>query len=125
MKDPLYLGNQTIIANGGTIKTEAGTTIVSVSSAGAPTVTGTTISTTGTVTGKSGTSVPATAGAVAAGPAVTLYSGGPSIYVTSDAPTFTAVKGSLCINTEGSSTSTRLYVNTNGSTTWTNVTTAA
>lgn len=74
---------------------------------------------------KSGTAVPATAGAVAAGPAATLFSSGPSIYVTSDAPTHTAVKGSLCINTGGSSGSTRMYVNTDGGTTWTSFTTAA
>ena len=36
-----------------------------------------------------------------------------------------AAKGSLYLNTTGSSTSTRVYVNTNGSTTWTNLTSAA
>jgi hypothetical protein len=41
------------------------------------------------------------------------------------APTHAAAKGSLYIRTDGSSSSTRMYVNTNGSTTWTNVTTAA
>lgn len=41
------------------------------------------------------------------------------------APTFTAAQGSLYTRIDGSSTSTRLYVNTTGSTTWTNVTTAA
>lgn len=84
-----------------------------------------TISSTAGVTLESGTAVPATAGAVAAGAPITMFSGGPSIYVTSNAPTHTAVKGSLCINTGGSSTSTRLYVNTDGAGTWTNVTTAA
>lgn len=73
---------------------------------------------------KSGTSVPATAGAVAAGAPITLFNAGPSIYVTSDAPTFTAIKGSICINTGGSSSSTRLYVN-NGTTNWVAVTTAS
>jgi len=75
------------------------------------------------LTVRSATAVPATAGAVAAGAPVTLFSNGPSIYVTSDVPTFTAVKGSLCINTAGSSSSTRLYVN-NGTTNWVAVTTA-
>ena len=42
----------------------------------------------------------------------------------SGAPTVSAAQGSLYIRTDGSSTSTRLYVNTNGSTGWTNVTTA-
>jgi hypothetical protein len=41
------------------------------------------------------------------------------------APTHAAPKGSLYINTTGSSTSTRMYVNTDGSTTWTNFTSAA
>lgn len=41
------------------------------------------------------------------------------------APAHTAKKGSLYSRTDGSSTSTRIYVNTDGGTTWTNVTTAA
>lgn len=41
------------------------------------------------------------------------------------APTVVAPQGSLYLRTDGSSVSTRLYVNTTGSTTWTNVTTAA
>lgn len=49
----------------------------------------------------------------------------PALYVGSGAPTLTAIKGSLYIRTDGSSTSTRMYVNTTGSTTWTNFTTAA
>lgn len=47
------------------------------------------------------------------------------IYFGSGAPTVSAAQGSLYLRTDGNSTSTRLYVNTNGSTTWTNVTTAA
>lgn len=86
--------------------------------------TGASLSLTGGEVLKSATSVPATAGAVAAGAPLTLFSAGPSIYVTSDAPTFSAVKGSLCINTGGSSTSTRLYVN-NGTTNWIAITTAS
>lgn len=88
-------------------------------------MTGVSASYTGGSTVLSGTSVPASAGAVAAGKPITLFSSGPSIYVTSDAPTFTAVKGSICINVGGSSTSTRIYVNTTGSTTWASVTTSA
>ena len=49
----------------------------------------------------------------------------PSISAGTGAPTFAAGAGSLYIRIDGSSTSTRLYVNTTGSTTWTNVTTAA
>lgn len=47
------------------------------------------------------------------------------IFFGSGVPTVSAPKGSLYLRTDGSSTSTRLYVNTNASTTWTAVTTAA
>lgn len=87
-------------------------------------VVGTTVSASGLISAKSAATVPATAGAVAAGAPVTIFSDGPSIYVTSDVPAFTAVKGSLCINTAGSSTSTRLYVN-NGTTNWIAMTSAS
>lgn len=46
--------------------------------------------------------------------------------VGAGAPTgITAAKGSLYVNTTGSSASTRMYVNTDGGTTWTSFTTAA
>jgi len=88
------------------------------------TATGIGITTAGGIAAKSGTAVPATAGAVAAGPAATFFTSGPSIYVTSDTPTHTAVKGSLCINTAGSGVGDRLYVN-NGTTNWVAITTAS
>jgi hypothetical protein len=47
------------------------------------------------------------------------------LYYGSGVPTVSAAQGSLYLRSDGSSISTRLYVNTNGSTTWTNVTTAA
>lgn len=72
---------------------------------------------------KSGTAVPATAGAVAAGAPITMYSGTLTIELTSDVPTHSRNKGSICINTGGSSSSTRLYVN-NGTTNWVAITTA-
>lgn len=50
---------------------------------------------------------------------------GLGVYFGSGAPTVSAAQGSLYIRTNGSSSSTRLYVNTDGGTTWTNVTTAA
>lgn len=95
----------------------------------ATTVTGVLTSTGGVtspagVTWKSGTAVPATAGAVAAGAPITMFSTGIKIWVTSDAPTHSGTKGDLCINTGGSSSSTRLYVN-NGTTTWIAITTAS
>lgn len=40
-------------------------------------------------------------------------------------PTFSATKGTLYLNLTGSSTSTRAFINTDGATTWTAVTTAA
>lgn len=49
----------------------------------------------------------------------------PGVVVSSvSPPTFAAPKGTLCLSTAGSSTSTRMYVNTNGTTGWTAVTTA-
>ncbi len=78
----------------------------------------------GGITVESSVSVPASAGAVAAGAPITMFSSGPSIYVTSDVPAFSAIKGSLCINTAGDSASTRLYVN-NGTTNWVAITTAS
>lgn len=47
------------------------------------------------------------------------------VFFGSGAPTLSAAQGSLYVRSDGSSTSTRLYVNTNGTTGWTNVTTAA
>lgn len=47
------------------------------------------------------------------------------IYYGSGAPTVSAAQGSIYIRSDGSSSSTRLYVNTTGSTTWTNFTSAA
>jgi hypothetical protein len=49
----------------------------------------------------------------------------PGLYSGAGAPSFTAAKGSMYLNTTGSSTSTRAYINTDGGTTWTAVTTAA
>jgi len=46
------------------------------------------------------------------------------VFFGSGAPTIAAAQGSLYLRTDGSSTSTRLYVNTTGSTSWTAVTTA-
>ena len=46
------------------------------------------------------------------------------IYVGSGVPTVSAAKGSLYLRTDGSSTNTRAYINTDGGTTWTNLTTA-
>lgn len=47
------------------------------------------------------------------------------IYYGSGAPTVSAAQGSFYMRSDGSSTSTRAYINTDGGTTWTAVTTAA
>lgn len=47
------------------------------------------------------------------------------VFFGSGVPTLSAAKGSLYLRSDGSSTSTRMYVNTDGGTTWTAVTTAA
>ena len=47
------------------------------------------------------------------------------VFFGSSAPTLSAAKGSLYLRSDGSTTNDRMYVNTNGSTTWTAVTTAA
>lgn len=46
------------------------------------------------------------------------------VFFGSGAPTLSAAKGSIYLRTDGSSTSTRCYVNTDGATAWTNFTTA-
>lgn len=58
---------------------------------------------------------------------VTLTNGTVSagILVGSGAPTISAQQGTLYLRTDGSSTSTRAYINTNGATTWTAITTVA
>lgn len=85
---------------------------------------GVSASLTGGYTAKSGTAVPASAGALAAGAPITMFSTGIKIWVTSDTPAFSATKGDICINTGGSSSSTRLYIN-NGTTNWVAITTAS
>lgn len=75
-------------------------------------------------------------GAITASNLLTVQAGGTAVllatttaglglYVGSGAPSITAAQGSLYIRTDGSSTSTRLYVNSTGSTTWVAVTTAS
>ena len=92
----------------------------------------TTVAATGAVTAAS---VSAT-GNVTADSNVALVAGGASafiatntavgmgVYVGSGAPTIAAAKGSIYLRSDGSSTSTRLYVS-DGSTTWIAVTTAS
>lgn len=88
----------------------------------AGTVTGNTvIQAVGISYGKVTTAIPA-GGTQAFGMSSTVTMG---IYFGSGAPTASAAKGSLYLRSDGSTTNDRMYVNTNGSTTWTAVTTAA
>jgi hypothetical protein len=57
--------------------------------------------------------------------AFTMGSADIAICFGSGAPTLSAPKGSLYLRTDGSGTSDRAYINTDGSTTWTSITTAA
>jgi len=113
-------GNLTVAGTSGLATTTVSDTLnvtgVSTLAGGVTTVAG--------VVAKSGTAVPATAGAIAAGAPITCFSSNWKLWVTSDVPSHSATKGDLCINTGGSSTSTRLYVN-NGTTNWVAITTAS
>lgn len=109
----------------GPVRSQNGFESVSVNSTtGAVTTTasfGSSASTPGTVTANSGTA-PVAGGASAF---LATSTAGFGIYFGSGAPTVSAAKGSLYLRTDGSSTSTRAYINTDGATTWTAITTAA
>lgn len=62
--------------------------------------------------------------ATAAGAKVATF-GAISLYLSTGAPTVSAAKGSLCINTSATTTTTRLYINTDGGTTWASFTASA
>jgi hypothetical protein len=100
------------------------TPVFNLTAAGA-TVTGT-LSSTGAISSdgylSARTALATPAGGSLAG--VIMGSAAIAIYFGSGAPTVAAVKGSLYLRTDGSTTNDRMYVNTNGSTTWTAVTTA-
>jgi len=85
--------------------------------------TGTSVSVTGTLAAYNATAVPA-GGTTGTGIKVSSTSN-LGVFFGSGVPTLSAAQGSLYIRTDGSSTSTRMYINTTGSTVWTNVTTAA
>jgi hypothetical protein len=76
----------------------------------------------GNATVLSGTAVPA-GGTTGAGLKMSSVAN-LGVFFGSGAPTLSAAQGSLYLRTDGSSTSTRMYVNTNGTTGWTAVTTA-
>ena len=114
----------------GPVRSEGGFEVISINqSTGAVTTTATlgtatsvtTLSATGNVTADSGTA-PVAGGAAAF---LATSTAGFGIYFGSGAPTVSAAKGSLYLRTDGSGTGDRAYINTNGSTTWTALTTAA
>ncbi len=77
---------------------------------------------TGTTTVASGVATPA--GGSSSAELIFGTTAGFGIYFGSGAPTVSAAQGSLYLRSDGSTTATRLYVNTNGSTGWTNFTSA-
>ena len=81
-----------------------------------------TVSATGTVTAKSASALTAGGAAMFVG---TNTANSMGIYFGSGAPTISAAQGSLYLRSDGSSTSTRAYVNTNGTTGWAAITTAS
>lgn len=64
------------------------------------------------------------AGITTLGGTLALSSTGPQVLFGAGAPSISAPQGSLYLNTTGNSTSTRAYINTNGTTGWTAITTA-
>jgi hypothetical protein len=115
----------------GPVRSENGFQTISINATtGTVTVTGTfgaatsvtTLTATGNITADSAS------GLVAGGASAfiaTNVAAGMGIYVGSGVPTVAAAQGSLYLRSDGSTTSTRAYINTNGSTTWTALTTAA
>jgi len=115
----------------GPVRSENGFQTISINATtGDVTVTGTfgaatsvtTLTATGNITADSAS------GLVAGGASAfiaTNVAAGMGIYVGSGAPTVAAAKGSLYLRSDGSGTGDRAYINTNGSTTWTALTTAA
>jgi hypothetical protein len=78
------------------------------------------LGTAGTVYSKTSTASSATAAQ-----AISMGSGAINVHFGTGAPTHSSAQGSLYIRTDGSSTTTRLYINTNGTTGWTYLTAGA
>lgn len=110
----------------GPIRSENGFQTISINgTTGAVTVIGTigaAITATSSITALSGSALTAGGAAAFIG---TNTAAGMGIYMGSGAPTIAAAKGSLYLRSDGSGVSDRAYINTNGSTTWTALTTAA
>lgn len=110
----------------GPVRSEGGFETISINATtGTVTTTstfGSAVSVPGAVTARSGSALVAGG---AAGFIATNTANSMGVYFGSGAPTVTAAKGSLYLRSDGSSTSTRAYINTDGGTTWTAITTAA
>lgn len=72
---------------------------------------------------RKGTAIPA--GGTAGAGVMVSSTANFGMFFGSGAPSLSAAKGSIYLRSDGSGTSDRMYVNTDGSTTWTNVVTAA
>jgi hypothetical protein len=119
----------------GPVRSENGFQTVSIDQSTGTVTTTATFGAATSVTSLAATTVSAT-GNVTADSATALVAGGASafiatntavgmgVYIGSGAPTVAAAKGSIYLRSDGSSTSTRLYVS-DGSTTWIAVTTAS
>lgn len=81
------------------------------------------VTATGSVSAHTGTAIPA-GGTAGAGLLVSSTSNF-GIFFGSGAPSLSAAKGSLYLRSDGSTTNNRAYINTDGGTTWTALTTAA
>ena len=112
---------------GGNLITGAAISAASVSASanitGGNVLSGAVVSAVGAATILSGTAVPA--GGTAGAGYKFSSTANLGVFFGSGVPTLSAAQGSLYLRTDGSSTSTRMYINTNGATTWTAVTTAA
>jgi len=110
----------TVTFNTATVVAVANTSGTALSAAG--NVTGGNLRTAGAVVAASGQAI--TAGGTTAGlefSSTTDF----GVFFGSGVPTISAAKGSLYLRSDGTTTNDRMYVNTNGSTTWTAVTTVA
>lgn len=103
-------------------QTFAGTQTFSGTIAGAA-ITGTTLGMTGAVSALNATAIPA--GGTAGSGFKFSSTANFGVFFGSGVPTLAAAKGSLYLRSDGSSTSTRAYINTDGSTAWAAITTAS
>lgn len=105
-----------------TISINATTGTVTTTATIGPAMSVTTLSATGNITADSNLAL--VAGGMAAFIA-TNTANSMGIYFGSGVPTVSAAKGSLYLRSDGTTTNDRAYINTNGTTTWTALTTVA